>query len=230
MPTELERGREGLSVPGLESPQEIIQLGSVLAIQDSVRRIGNGSWEIARRVGAYGGNLYEVRHQSVGDGFMQSLELTGGDLALTIHGGSLLVGTKVYLDYYHGQRNVRDILSGMDPVNGSPNVEVEEEEETSKKPKLIPLGQGFYTRRSDSTPIVVAKGIDEARDVYVRLFEMSRSFGAMRDFFSEPNRNIVYMTPERYEKILSPEQREELFKKLIKGLLGSLYSEDDTEA
>lgn len=226
----IERGRESLVIPGLENPREIIGLGSIVARRGRVRNTRN--LETSTVIGAYGGNKYKVVYENFAAfDSHERLDITGVDMGVTVVSGGLWM-TEIFADYYFGDRNIRDVLSGLDPITEPPvNGEIgvdHEKADNSNLAKIVAVGSsGFYTRR-DSTLFVVAKTIDDARRVYASLLEQHNNFPALRAAFSNPDRlPFVYMTPEQYENMLSPEQIKALTDKMIKELLGYLYPDGD---
>ena len=229
-----ERDRESLVIPGLENPKEIIQLGSEIARQGRVSNCGN--LEISTVIGAYGGNKYRVVYERRDIlGIDETLDVIGGDMGVTIISEEFMELPSVYMDYYFGHRNIRDVLSGLDPITELPasdGIGVDHEKaENSDSSKIVAVGSsGFYTRRGP-TLFVVAKTIDDAKRVYASLLEQHNRFSVLRAAFSEPdNLPFVYMTPEQYENMPptpTPEEIKASMDGVIKKLLGYLYPDDN---
>ena len=230
----LERGRESLVIPGLENPEEIMQLGSAVAKRGRVR---NGSnLETSTVIGAYGGNKYRIIYENYATfDPHERLDVTGADMGLTIVSGGLWM-TEVFADYYFGDRNIRDVLSGLDPITEPPaggEIGIDHEKADNPDSRIVAVGtSGFYTRR-DSTLFVVAKTIDDARRVYAGLLEQHNRFSTLRAAFSNPGHlPFVYMTPEQYENMpptLTPEEIEARMDEIIKALIGYIYPDDDQD-
>ncbi len=229
------RGSEGLVIPGLENPKEIkkiIQLGSTVARQGKVH--SSRRLETSTVIGAFGGSKYKVVYESFVYEPHESLDVTSGDMGVTIVSGGLWM-TEIFADYYFGDRNIRDVLSGLDPITKPPASEEigvdHEKADNTDSSRIIAVGSsGFYTRRG-STLFVVAKTMDDARRVYASLLEQHNNFSALRAAFSKPDSfPFIYMTPEQYENMpptLTPEEIKVRTDQMIEELLGYLFPDDD---
>lgn len=232
------RGSESLVIPGLENPKEIkeiIQLGSAVARKGKVQN--SEHHETSTVIGAYGGNKYRVLYESFGDNPNERLDVTSGDMGVTIRRGGLWM-TEAYVDYYFGHRDIRDVLSGLDPITKPPaseEIEVDHEKaDNSDSSRIVAVGSSGFYIRIDSSLFVVAKTMDDARRVYASLLEQHNNFSALRAAFSIPNRlPFIYMTPEQYENMpptLTPEEIKARTDEMVQAILGYIFPDDDSSA
>lgn len=233
----LERDHESIAIPGLENPKEIkeiMELGSAVARKGTVHT--SRRHETSTVIGAFGGSKYRVVYENFAAyDPHESLDVTGEDMGVTIVRGGLWM-TEAFTDYYFGQRNIRDVLSGLDPITKSPASEEigvdHEKADNSDSSRIVAVGSnGFYTTKG-STLFVVAKTMDDARRVYASLLEQDNNFSALRVAFSKPNSlPFIYLTPEQYENMtptLTPEEIKTHMDKMIDEMLGYLFPDDDS--
>jgi hypothetical protein len=166
-------------VPGLGNLRGALDLSAAVARKGNVYyREQNGRNESSCVVGAYGGNKYRVRyHNKPGIGF-EDFDITGVDMGISVFYGNLCMPPfHVTVDYYYGQRNVQEVLEGLEPISQSQSADTRIIQPISSIDPNTPfigtipgLKEPYY---------IFTRSFEEAGRLYAEWFEDLGNFDAM---------------------------------------------------
>lgn len=174
-------------VPGLENLEDTLDLSEAVARRGTTHN-HRDRIESSAFVGIYDGNKFRVRYRKIldyrGETISRDLDVTSSDIGIRI-AHLQFSPYLVSVDYYLGQRNIREVLEGLDPIDQANSQDTRLAIQPHTINPFIPFIGNVPGLKHPYN--IFANNYDEARRLYVDWCEDTERFDAMHQVLADPS-------------------------------------------